>query len=126
MPEAGQTVLGGILVCAAGAYGALVKVAKNRMPAPPSPEQLILPAVDGKSASFGIDGLPDEATICSCNNVTKGQIRLAICEQELTEVGAVKSCTKAGTGCGGCATLVGDILRLELAKTGVQLSTGLC
>jgi len=119
-------VLGGMLVGDASAYGALVQMVKNRMPVPPRPEQLILPATDGKAAAMGVDGLPDEAIICSCNNVAKRDICHAIGEKGLTDVAAVKACTKAGTGCGGCATLVGDLLRLELVKSGIQTPTGIC
>ena len=46
--------------------------------------------------------LPADAVVCSCNNVTKGELCTAIKEKELLTLGAVKSCTKAGTGCGGC------------------------
>ena len=50
---------------------------------------------------LGVDALPDAAQICSCNNVSKGaDLRAPSREQKLTAVGAVKSCTKAGTGCG--------------------------
>jgi nitrite reductase (NADH) large subunit len=126
LSDDGRVVLGGMLVGDASAYGALVQMVKNRMPVPPRPEQLILPATDGKAAAMGVDSLPDEAIICSCNNVAKRDICHAIGEKGLTDVAAVKTCTKAGTGCGGCATLVGDLLRLELAKSGIQTPTGIC
>jgi nitrite reductase (NADH) large subunit len=128
LSDDGKHVLGGMLVGDASAYGALSQMAKNRMPVPPQPEQLILPAAAAGAGSSapGVEGLPDEALICSCNNVSKRKICLAIVEENLRDVGAVKACTKAGTGCGGCATLVGDLLRVELAKAGVATSTGLC
>jgi nitrite reductase (NADH) large subunit len=70
--------------------------------------------------------MSDDAVVCSCNNVSKGKICLAIAEKKLTEVGAVKACTKAGTGCGGCATLVADVLRAELCKSGIAVDYSLC
>lgn len=42
--------------------------------------------------------------ICSCHNVTKG----AICEH--TTLPEVKKCTKAGTGCGSCVKVIGQLL----------------
>jgi len=123
-----KQVLGGILVGDASSYGSLVQMMLNKMPVPERPDELILPSRSsgGAPVELGVGGLPDEAVICSCNNVTKGKICLTIVEQKLADVGAVKACTKAGTSCGGCATLVGDLLRMELKKAGVEVSNGLC
>jgi len=122
----GTHVLGGILVGDATGYGSLVQMMQNRMPVPPHPEELILPRAQGGAPSMGIESLPDEAMICSCNAVSKGAIRHLIVERNLTEVGAVKACTKAGTSCGGCSTLVADILHAELRRAGKKVETRLC
>jgi nitrite reductase (NADH) large subunit len=119
-------VLGGILVGDATGYGPLLQMMQNRMPVPPRPEELILPRIQGNGPSVGIDGLPDEAMICSCNSVSKGTIRHLVVERNLTDVGAVKACTKAATSCGGCATLVADILHAELKRAGKKVETRLC
>jgi nitrite reductase (NADH) large subunit len=124
--EDGKHVLGGILVGDATGYGPLVQMMLNHMPMPPRPEELILPRMHGAAPSAGIDSLPDEAMICSCNAVSKGTIRQLVVERNLTEVGAVKACTKAGTSCGGCATLVADILHAELRRAGKKVETRLC
>jgi nitrite reductase (NADH) large subunit len=58
-------------------------------------------------------------------NVTKGDIIAAI-DAGATDVGAVKSCTKASTGCGGCAALVKQVTDHELEKRGVEVSTDIC
>ncbi|HKQ67768.1 MAG TPA: nitrite reductase large subunit NirB [Polyangiaceae bacterium] len=122
-----KQVLGGVMVGDASSYGSLVQMMLNKMPVSEHPEDLILPARgSGGSAESGVGAMPDEAVICSCNNVTKGRICLAIAENSLTEVGAVKACTKAGTSCGGCATLVSDILRVELKKAGVEVKNAIC
>ena len=106
-----QLLLGGVLVGDAANYGQLAQLAQNRIPLPPHPEDLLMPPREGgKSAGFGVDALPDAAQICSCNNVSKGQICSAIGEKKLTAVGAIKECTKAGTGCGSCVTLISEIL----------------
>jgi nitrite reductase (NADH) large subunit len=124
----GASVLGGVLVGDASSYGSLVQMLKKQMPMPARPEELILPARSSSSASSatGVAAMADDAVICSCNNVSKGKICLAIADQKLTEVGAVKTCTKAGTSCGGCATLVADILRAELSKAGITVDNSLC
>jgi nitrite reductase (NADH) large subunit len=120
-------LLGGMLVGDASAYGELLQLAQNRIVLPPEPESLILPAGKGeRPAGLGVTALPDAAQICSCNNVSKGEICSAIRDQKLTVVGAVKSCTKAGTTCGSCVPLVTDLLKMELKKAGVAVSDHLC
>jgi nitrite reductase (NADH) large subunit len=126
LSDDGKNVLGGILIGDATAYGSLVQMMLNRMPVPPRPEELILPAAQGAVRSSGIDSLPDEAMICSCNCVSKGAIRRLVVERNLTDVGQVKACSKAGTSCGGCATLVGDILHAELKRAGKEVTLRLC
>ena len=120
-------LLGGMLVGDASAYGELLQLAQNRIVLPPEPESLILPAGKGeRPAGLGVTALPDAAQICSCNNVSKGEICSAIRDQKLTVVGAVKSCTKAGTTCGSCVPLVTDLLKMELKRAGVSVSDHLC
>ncbi|HEY4395048.1 MAG TPA: nitrite reductase large subunit NirB [Polyangia bacterium] len=122
-------LLGGMLVGDASAYGQLLQLAQNQVVLPPEPETLILPAGGGEKerpAGMGVTSLPDAAQICSCNNVSKGEICDAIRAQKLTAVGAVKSCTKAGTTCGSCVPLVTDLLKAELKMAGVAVSNHLC
>ncbi|MBW4495839.1 MAG: nitrite reductase large subunit NirB [Oscillatoria princeps RMCB-10] len=126
--EDGSRLLGGILVGDASAYGTLLQFVKTGTTLPPYPEDLLLPAREGKPASaiMGVTGLPDTAQICSCNNVSKGQICDAIREHSLTDVASVKKCTKAGTGCGGCVPLVTDLFKAEMKKAGVAVKNHLC
>jgi nitrite reductase (NADH) large subunit len=122
----GKQLLGGILVGDAAAYGNLLQLVQNQIVLPPNPEDLILPARSGSSAAMGVDSFPDSAQICSCNNVTKGDICTAIQTHNFTDVGSVKQCTKAGTGCGGCVPLVTDILKSEMKKAGLEVKNHLC
>jgi nitrite reductase (NADH) large subunit len=75
---------------------------------------------------MGVEGLPDTAQICSCNNVTKGQICSAIQTNNFTDIGSVKKCTSAGAGCGGCVPLVTDLLKAEMKKSGIEVKNHLC
>jgi nitrite reductase (NADH) large subunit len=120
-------LLGGMLVGDAASYGQLSQLVQNRIPLPPHPEDLILPARSSRGAvGLGVDALPDAAQICSCHNVSKRDICQAISAQSLTAVGAIKECTKAGTGCGSCVTLISELLTKELRKAGVVVSRRLC
>lgn len=121
------SVLGGILVGDATSYQTLLQMMRGDMPTPSSPGSLLAPSgAEGSSLTLGVGALSDEATICSCNNVSKKSIVEAIADKGLTEVAEVKSCTKAGTSCGGCVPLVTDLLKDELKKSGVELSNALC
>ena len=122
----GKRLLGAVLVGDADEYGTLLQLALNDIPLPAEPEFLILPASDGKApAGIGPDALPDSAQLCSCNNVTKGQVRAAVGEG-CTSIGAIKACTKAGATCGGCVPLVTQVMKLEMSRRGMAVNNHLC
>jgi nitrite reductase (NADH) large subunit len=122
----GKKLLGGILVGDASDYGQLLSFVQNGIALPPHPEDLILPARSGKPTGLGVDAIPEEAHICSCHNVTKSAICAAIRSENLLAVGGIKACTKAGTGCGSCVPMLGDLLKAELKRAGVAVSNHLC
>ncbi|NRD18658.1 nitrite reductase large subunit [Winogradskyella eckloniae] len=122
----GKSLLGGILVGDATDYNMLHQIYLNGMAIPEDPAQLILPASEG-GASFGdVTDLPDEAQVCSCESVTKGQICSTIENGEATDVTGVISCTKAGTGCGGCKPMVTDLTNATLKALGIEVKEGVC
>ena len=124
-----KKLLGGMLVGDASAYAQLVAIQSSGLALPPHPEDLIMPPSPARAAGgggLGVDALPAEAMICSCNNISKGAICQSIAEQKLTVVGGIKSCTKAGTGCGSCVTLLSDILKAELKRAGVAVINHIC
>jgi nitrite reductase (NADH) large subunit len=121
-----QRLLGGMLVGDAAAYAQLLTYVQSRVALPDHPEQLILPACAARPSGLGPAALPDAALICSCHNLEKGRICAAIREGKLTTLAAVKSQTKAGSGCGSCATLVNQLLALELERAGITVSNHLC
>ncbi|MDP9402379.1 MAG: nitrite reductase large subunit NirB [Actinomycetota bacterium] len=122
----GARVLGGILVGDASMYPTLVQMARGDMPTPPRPDELVLPAASGDAATTGVDALAATATVCSCNNVTKGAICAAVASAGCTDLAGVKAATAAGTGCGGCVPLVTELLNGELRRAGVDVRRGLC
>ena len=120
----GQKLLGAVLVGDTSDYGSLLQYCLNGIDLPGSPMSLILPAGDGKPA-LGVDALPDSAQICSCNNVSKGSLCSAI-SNGCTTIGALKKETRASATCGGCATLVKQVLESELKRQGVEINNHLC
>lgn len=121
-----KLILGGVLVGDASGYSELLTYVQNAIATPEHPEELLVPPREGGKKGLGVDSLPEAAMICSCNNVDKGTICKTIREQKLTTLGTVKKCTKAGTSCGSCATLVDDLLKLELKRAGVAVTNYLC
>jgi nitrite reductase (NADH) large subunit len=116
----GKRLLGGVLVGDASDFGSLLAFYKSGAPLTVPPSSL-LGMNPGATAACEID-----AQVCSCNNVGERQIREAIRGQELATVAQVKSCTLAGTGCGGCLPRVADLLEAELQASGAKVANHLC
>jgi nitrite reductase (NADH) large subunit len=121
-----KRLIGGVLVGDASAYAELCASMQSGAELPEHPEHLLLPPPRAGARRRGVDALPAAATICSCHNIDKGAICEAIRARKLTAVSGVKSCTRAGTGCGSCVPLLGELLRAELARAGVTLDDRLC
>ncbi|ASK34328.1 nitrite reductase (NAD(P)H) [Alcanivorax sp. N3-2A] len=120
----GKKLLGAVLVGDASDYGNLLQLCLNGIDLPGDPAALVAPAGAG-APLLGADALPDSAQICSCNNVSKGALCQAI-DAGCTSVADLKSDTRAATTCGGCATLVKQVLDSELAKRGLEVNNHLC
>jgi len=123
----GKRLLGGILVGDAAAYNMLWQMVQNKMPLPPAPEDLILGSRGGKEVAMaGVESLPPDAQICSCENISKGDICQVMEKDGLTQLSEIKSCTKAGTGCGGCVPMINDLLKSQLKAMGKQVKNVIC
>ncbi|WP_313655090.1 nitrite reductase large subunit NirB [Pantoea sp.] len=120
-----KTLLGAVLVGDTRDYGNLLQLVLNAIPLPANPEALILPAGSGDKPAIGVDSLPDSAQICSCFDVSKGDIVRAVQGGSHT-VAALKSTTRAGTGCGGCIPLITQVLNSELSRQGIAVTNHLC
>ena len=116
-----KTLLGGMLVGDASAYGALRPLVGGPLGGDPAAH--LLPA-GGLSAPTS--ELPDEAIVCSCSSVSAGAIRHAVREQGCTDAAGVTACTKAGATCGSCTVMVKSLVTGELVKLGKAVTTGLC
>ncbi|WP_318841133.1 nitrite reductase large subunit NirB [Microbacterium sp. M28] len=116
-----KTLLGGILVGDASAYGSLRPLVGAPLGADPA--AYLMPE-GGVEAPTG--ELPDAAVVCSCSNVSAGRIRQAVHEEGCMDAGAVKACTKAGATCGSCIFTVKKLVGQELSKLGQTASNALC
>lgn len=117
--QSGTQLLGAILIGDNQDYDALLQSYLNQTPLPQ-------PAVSLLFDSSALKGdVSDCAVICSCHNVTKGDLIGAIHAgaQDLT---SLKAQTKAGTGCGGCSAMVKSVLDEQRSLLGVEVSNQLC
>jgi nitrite reductase (NADH) large subunit len=125
--EDGKYLLGGILVGDAEQYNMLLQTCKNKIILPPNPEDVILGARGGESeGGAGVTSLPDDALICSCESVSKGDICKSVSEDGCETVEAIKKCTKAGTGCGGCVPMLKDLMTHTMKAQGKYIRNVLC
>ncbi|WP_415788877.1 nitrite reductase large subunit NirB [Deinococcus saxicola] len=117
----GLCVLGGLLVGDTARYNDLLDLALSGTPLTVPPETLIVPPLPGSAT------LPasTNALICSCENVRAEAVCAAI-EGGARDIKALKSCTGAGTGCGGCVPGLHGLLQSELRRLGEAVSNHLC
>ncbi len=124
--EDNSKLLGAVLVGDTDDYDSLLQYALNGIDLPEHPDSLILPNRDGSGgAALGVDMLPDTAVICSCNNVTKGDINAAVQAGNCT-IGDIKACTSAATSCGGCVQLATQVMNAEMENLGLEVNTDIC
>jgi nitrite reductase (NADH) large subunit len=109
----GKTLLGAVLVGDTSEYSHWLPLVLNKVALTEPPEHLLLPEIEGSAAS--IDSLPDNTQICACYDVSKLALKESIANGA-HDIAAIQSCTDAGTGCGGCLSLVTELLTRELEK----------
>lgn len=124
----GKRLLGGILVGDVREYNMLLQTCRNNLVLPPEPGDFIRGNAGGKDAGSngGVNSLPAEAIICSCESVSKAAITDAVSEGGCENFESIKKCTRAGTGCGGCVPMVKDIINHTLKAQGRYIRNVIC
>ncbi len=124
----GKYLVGGVMVGDAQQFGVLQQAVNNKIVLPPNPEDLILGARGGAEGGggLGVSSLPDEALICSCEAVSKGDICSQVTDNGIFTLDGIKKCTKAGTGCGGCVPMVKDLISYSMKQMGRVVRNIIC
>ena len=122
----GKYLLGGILVGDAEEYNLLKQIVNNKIKLPENPEDLILGSRGGGGTGISVSDLPDEAVICSCENISKKAILNAVEIDGAESVPLIKKCTKSGTGCGGCVPMLDDLLTFSMKSRGKEVRKVIC
>ncbi len=115
----GTKLLGGVLVGDASDYGTLLRCYTSGEPLDMTPSELLRGRSDANDDK-------SDAQVCSCNNVGERTIRKSVRDGKLSTIAEVKSCTLAGTGCGGCIPRVTELLREEMKAAGATVDHRLC
>lgn len=118
--EDARTLLGGVFVGDAAPYSTLRPLLGRELPG----EAGAFLSAAGNGPAVEVD-LPDDAQICSCRDVSAGDLRQAVCGG-CTDLGALKACTKVGTQCGSCLPMAQKIMQRQLTELGLEVSTALC
>ena len=121
----GKKLLGAVLVGDCSDYDTLLQYFLNGIALPADPQTLILPYNAGAAPALGAAALPATATICSCHNVSKGDIVNAM-DAGFCSLAEVKDETAASSGCGGCAALLKSVVDDELASRGLEVNKAMC
>ena len=119
----GKHLLGGMMVGDTSDYIKLVALVKKKKVLDVPPSQFILG--NGKSNDDSGTDLDDDAQICSCHNVSKGDVIQCVREGALS-VNDVKAKTKARAGCGGCVPFLTNLFKAEMKKAGHSVSNYIC
>lgn len=64
------------------------------------------------------DAISDETLVCSCNNVSAGEIRDVVGSGRCSSLDDVQVLTRAGGGCGSCLSTVAGLVDVELGRRG--------
>jgi NAD(P)H-nitrite reductase large subunit len=109
-------LVGAVLLGVGDPGGKLLRLFKEGQPLS-EPAFELLTGVSARDALLdagaGADllSLPDDTQICNCNAVCKGRIVADIAAGKCT-ISALGECNRAGTGCGTCQPLLGQLIDL--------------
>ncbi|HEY6530693.1 MAG TPA: nitrite reductase large subunit NirB, partial [Acidimicrobiales bacterium] len=117
-------VVAAVLVGDTDAYPALLDHFRRGQAPATDPGSLLLGPRGGNEVGTG-GGFDPAALICSCENVACGALEVAI-EEGCRTAGDLRKATRAGSGCGGCAPLVEQVLRVTLERLGEDVDRSLC
>ncbi|WP_106401527.1 FAD-dependent oxidoreductase [Actinocorallia populi] len=102
-------LVGAILLGDTSTAGTLTQLYDRAAALPSERLSLLFGGIGGAEPAGTPLRMPDAATVCHCNNVTKGRIRA--CWQEGARTAAdVAERTRAGTGCGSCRSALEGIV----------------
>lgn len=104
-----ERVTGAILLGLPDAAANIIQLFDSQAPVPADRMGLLLGrALPGGATGPSIADMAEDTLVCRCNSVSKATLAKAW-RSGARDTGALATATRAGTGCGGCRTTVGDL-----------------
>ncbi|MDN0200490.1 FAD-dependent oxidoreductase [Streptomyces sp. S.PNR 29] len=102
-------IAGAVLLGDTSTAGRVTRLFDRQEPVPRDRRLLLFPELADGGPGKSPESLPDDAVVCQCNGVTKGAL-LRCRADGASDLAAVAERTRATTGCGGCTSLVEELL----------------
>lgn len=103
-------LVGAILLGETASAGRLMQLFERGGMLPEARESLLFePSAPVAKGGATLEIMPDAATVCNCNAVSKGTIRSCVLSGTKNPDDVMRA-TRAGTGCGSCKNLVREIV----------------
>ena len=102
-------IQGAIMVGDSATLAVVTQLFDRRAPVPRDRRLLLFPELAEAAQASGATRLPDDAVVCRCNGVLKREV-VRHRDAGARTVASVAAATRATTGCGGCRSLLEDIL----------------
>ncbi|WP_137226792.1 nitrite reductase large subunit NirB [Shewanella sp. MEBiC00475] len=119
LDETGKFLKGAVLIGDNSDYSRLLDAYLSQDEIEGSAVELLLAGAENEA------DLKDTSIVCSCHQVTKGDIVESV-NAGNHKIAEIKSCTRAASGCGGCAPLVQKIIDQTLQAAGLDFNAGIC
>jgi nitrite reductase (NADH) large subunit len=119
LDETGKYLKGAVLIGDNSDYSRLLDAYLSQDEIEGSAVELLLAGAENEA------DLKDSSIVCSCHQVTKGDIVESVTAGK-HKIADIKSCTRAASGCGGCAPLVQKIIDQTLQAAGLDYNAGIC
>ncbi|PKI03112.1 nitrite reductase (NAD(P)H), partial [Shewanella sp. 11B5] len=119
LDETGKFLKGAVLIGDNSDYSRLLDAYLSQDEIEGSAVELLLAGAENEA------DLKDTSIVCSCHQVTKGDIVESVTAGN-HKIAEIKSCTRAASGCGGCAPLVQKIIDQTLQAAGLDFNAGIC
>jgi nitrite reductase (NADH) large subunit len=119
LDEPGKFLKGAVLIGDNSDYSRLLDSYLSQDEIEGSAVELLLAGAENEA------DLKDTSIVCSCHQVTKGDIVGAVTAGN-HKIAEIKACTRAASGCGGCAPLVQKIIDQTLQAAGLDFNAGIC
>ena len=100
---------GAICIGDVGKVPMLTQLFDRGTPPPENRLELMFDLADAPARASGPEDLRDDAQICNCNGVSKGDIAACVAGG-VRNLREVMKATRAGTGCGSCKAAVGEVV----------------